>query len=293
MRKSIIALAALATLGSATAASNTFKFRVFSSGADIFPCNAGIMHSGTHTPVGYTIDTSNPDYNGSGSEVIDSVTETSRPGSFLPDFMRYQIVKFDEWTEEKIAQSVKKEHSKWGRSAGKNSWEAIYDDNKYMSLDLASDISYEIHKENDVNNVVSGLDFVLSSENYGAKYFVDICYYAPQFDVFSTSGRSYNLTSRASFTNLVSGRDYLDRATVNADVQVYCDGDFKKSTTEEQMLAQSEKTFFSGVKIDNGSAPKKCVVRYTFSETSEARRNHAAHGGIFTLFTDITDPGQQ
>ncbi len=292
MKKMVIALSALALVSGAQAANNTFKFRVFSSGADIFPCNAGIVHSGTHAEQGYTVDTTNPNYNGYGSEVVDSETNTSVSGSYLPDYMSYDVVEFDEWTENQTLDHSGKEFSKYAGTQGSYSWQAIFKDNSYLNLNQASDISYNNHKINDVNYIVSSLDFVLSSENYGAKYFVDICYYGPQFAPSTTGNRVYNLTSKVSFSNMVNGRDYLNKANVSADVQVYCDGEYKTSKMGQAVSAASQEVFYNNHQLvgTHSEAPAKCVVRYTFSENSEDRRNHAAHGGIFTLFTDITDP---
>lgn len=287
--KSTIFLAAALLSISSYAANNTFKFRVFSSGADIFPCNAGIMHAGKAGETGYVVDTTNPDYNGYGSEVVDSTTNTSVDGSFLPDYMSYKVVSFDEWSGN---QSIINSGKKYAQNDS-SVWSAIYPENRMIDLRDASSINFQQHKVNDVNNVISSLDFVLSSENYGTSYFVDICYYAPQFNPNPTANQIYSFTSKVGFSNLVSGRDYLSRAQVKTDVVVYCDGQKLLEKKNQQVLSSSEAVFYNKYPMVNSytASPNKCVVRYVFTETSNARRAHAAHGGEFTLFTDITDPG--
>ncbi len=287
MKTSLFVAAALLSIN-AFAANNTFKFRVFSSGADIFPCNAGIMHAGKQAQNGYIVDTANPNYNGYGSQVVDSVTNTSVDGSYLPDVMSYSVVAYDEWSG---VQSISQTGKKFANNDSA-AWSAIFSSNNIVDLRDASLIQYNQHKVNDVNNVISGLDFVLSSENYGASYFVDICYYAPKFAPNPTGNQNYSFTSKAGFTNLVTGRDYLNRAQVKTDVVMYCDGQKIVEKKGQQVLSNSEAVFFNKHAFvnSNSASPDKCVVRYVFTETSNARRNHAAHGGEFTLFTDITDP---
>lgn len=287
MKQMIILAAALLSV-STYAANNTFKFRVFSSGADIFPCNAGIMHSGTQSENGYIVDTTNQNYNGYGSEVVDSSTNTSVDGSYLPDQMMYSVVSYDEWTGDKMLL----ENGKKFANNSSNTWAAIFGANTMIDLADASTIGNQQHKFNDKNHVISGLDFVLSSENYGTSYFVDICYYAPQFNPNPTLNQVYSLTSKVGFTNLVSGRDYLSRAGVKTDIEVYCDGGKMLEKKNQQVISSSEAVFYNKHPMINtySASPDKCVVRYIFTETSKARRAHAAHGGEFTLFTDITDP---
>lgn len=287
MKKSLILALALVSATS-YAANNTFKFRVFSSGADIFPCNAGIMHSSSASAGGYIVDTQNPDYNGYGSEIVDSVTNSSSEGSYVPDLMSYNVVAVDEWTgNQQLIINDKKFAS--------GAWNSIFSGNNYLDLRYASSINLGIHKENDMNSVISSLDFILSSENFGTSYFVDVCYYAPQFAPTLTNGQVYSFTSKVSYTDLVSGRDYLANAGVKAQVEMYCDGQQVKKANYQQVLSSSEKVFFNKeVFVHNGQySPEKCVVRYTFTESAKTRRQHAAHGGQFTLFTDITDPAAE
>lgn len=290
MKTSLFVAAALLSIN-AFAANNTFKFRVFSSGADIFPCNAGIMHAGKQAQAGYIVDTENPSYNGQGSELVDSVTNTSVDGSYLPDYMGYKVVSYDEWTGTQTVNATGKKFAQNDAAV----WAAIFQDSKMLDLRDASLIANRLHKENDINKVISSLDFVLSSENFGASYFVDICYYAPQFNPNPTTNQNYSFTSKASFTNLVTGRDYLTRAQVKTDVVMYCDGQKVLEKKGQQVLSSAESVFYNKHAFvnTNSASPDKCVVRYVFTETSNGRRNHAAHGGEFTLFTDITDPAAE
>lgn len=285
MKKSIIALAALMTVSSAFAINNTFKFKVISSGPDIFPCNAGLMQKKTNNVDGYVVDTTNLD-SYEYEQYVDSTTNTTPSGSYLPNKMVVWKTQFDEWTEEIIE----------GAPIGyipSRSGEYVYarSEQDYRDLNKASLLSTG-HKKNDVNTIISSLLFELSSENFGAKYFVDVCYYAPQF-MGSTHNGVVSLKSKLSFSNLVSGRDYLERAGIKYDIQVYCDGDNTHKGVSSQDFTQNnqEITAINTNLVGSYSAvPNKCVLRYTFEETSQARRNHAAHGGVFTIFTDITEP---
>ncbi len=260
--KKLIACALLVASVGANAIENTFTFTVESSGPDMYACNAGIKHVNPAGQVGYTVG--------------DGVTATTNPGDYLQDVMQYSFGKYDEWTDTYTAIHTDKRVRANGSSAftsvagaGINTTFGAYRVNGNPQLETL---------------VLKKLNFELSSERYGAEYFVDICYYGPRFD---RGGNYFAADAEVTMTNTFS-KNYLVKAGLVAKAELVCDGSVKASTAFAPMTSGNLKSFWNGVNI--GEAKKVCVTRFSFKESSTGKRMNIEHGSEVVVRAEIVDP---
>lgn len=226
MKKTLtLMVGVLALSGTVQAKSVDFKFEVNSSGPMLYACNAGIknpMDNGgevchvigdPYTGCTPTLTTS--------CECTDSrgnsrVVFGDDNGHDLEDVMRFQVTRWNSVTQ-KFDGPVEKGF----RRANEGMLFGNPDPNRFNKITnsamdaLASRIDW--------------LQFDLSSEVYGAQYFVDFCVRAPQTNYFSqdmnfrvpvdsqVEGAAYLANQHSAIVN------YLERSGLNYSIQVVCD----------------------------------------------------------------------
>jgi len=172
---SIMTLGFMVLVGTASdsqAISLRFKFKVFSSGPSIYACNAGIRHKHHQGKVCYfegTTTSCTP--NDCKDKTVcntQCVCTGDRGGDNLMDYLKVDSV---DWTD----------HKATGDNIGETGLEHIT-----RSASYYGDWNYAIGDDATTwNKRIKELSFDLGSELYGAEYFVDICYRAPQIEYFA------------------------------------------------------------------------------------------------------------
>ncbi len=179
------------TMQDSQAVSLRFKFKVFSSGPDIYACNAGIRHKTHNTKVCYfegtTTACTENDCRDKGICNTQCVCTGTNGGESLMDYLKVTSV---DWKDHK---------------AGSDS----NTDTGVEQIDKAAAYgggwSYAINDETSAwNKRIKELSFNLGSELYGAEYFVDVCYRGPQIEYFADG-----VTMNASLLAQVSATDFL------------------------------------------------------------------------------------
>jgi len=316
LRKALVGAAVVATSFSAQAIESTFTFKVLSSGPNIYACNAGIRHINTADQYGY-------DY-GSGSDSV-AHTTTVNPGNYLQDAYWYKFVELVEEDFYAVGPTRGKGHK---RANGSSNFVLADATAPYNLVDAAKD--FDAHRVGGWYGnpkALSGLQIELSSEVYGAEYFVDVCYTGSrdQSDHVSVGVR---LAAKASVmfedltgtlqdsdhngigdseTNLGSlNRKYNDLAGLKVKAELVCSEKGSITTSLKNPAGNgfadvsASNTFvaFNGNTVNrisqgganNGNDAHKCVVRYSFKETSKKIRLNKLHGVKVILKTAITDP---
>lgn len=267
MKKLISLLALVGLANNAHAITSEFTFDVLSSGPDIYVCNAGIKHL---NPQGTLSDTQ-----GNGT------VSTDDPGDYLQDVMEYRLGEVDVWDISNVQYGsfhrVRANGSNNYRTA--TGFDATYsqDPNKHK-------IGFDSNTEKSI--ALTNLKFELSSERFGAEYFVDVCYYGPRFHS-GPVGTYFAASAEVTFTNLFNN-NYRSLSQLLVKGELYCDGSLKKSTNWSSANV-SAKTLWNNHNL-GGYAPQKCVTRYTFKENTTNNRPNGKHGARVKLKTEITDP---
>lgn len=251
---------------SAFAIENTFTFTVESSGPDMYACNAGLKHKNPAGQVGYTVG--------------DGTTLTNDGGDYLVDVMQYSFGEYDEWTDTYSPIHTNKRVS----ANGSNSWVAVaYDGQQRTNYGF-----YRVGNDPQGNTLVlENLKFELSSERYGAEYFVDICYYGPRFHNGAV-GTYYGASAQVTMTNTFS-KDYLLQANLLVKGRLKCDGALVAETAYAPATSGNLSVLWNDLNI--GSVAKKvCVTRFFFKEHSTGKRMNIEHGSNVVVRAEITDP---
>jgi hypothetical protein len=144
----------------AQAISLRYKFKVFSSGPNIYACNAGIIPQVTNKKVCYfqnTNQTCTPTDCSTTGETCDSscICSASNGGDYL---MNYGVVSSQDWKDNG-------DNSVTGQVL-----------NKSFSANNGGTYSQALTDSESWSKRITDLSFNLGSELYSAKYFVDICY---------------------------------------------------------------------------------------------------------------------
>lgn len=264
---------------SAQAVSLTFKFEVSSSGTSLYACNAGLKHLGYSTRVCY--ERANPTVScnpalceeGQACNCVctggfDATTNTSRgDGEYRLDFMSARVAN---WSDNGEAPTNIRNINKTAATA------------QYNTV---------VEEADKFSNQLLNLSFELGSERYGAEYYVDVCFRAPQI----TYPGSYNNSDKlnwgvdlsATITDIAGDNDtyewdlgttdtvyhqtpYYTLAGLTAEATLYC----KTKSGEVISKVYGARTFDAGqlanfVKGYNMAKDLKgCYVRYTFKETN-------------------------
>jgi len=323
----ISALLPLAVLmfQNAEAATYRYKFKVASSGLDIYACNAGVLSQSTQL---VCVDKkTGKSYVGAEAKLFAESCSTAKGncqssiicnqdlGSTFLNGMSGQIMSYDSY-----ATGARNFTDKVSQANGKNIWSTL------------------VSEKDAKNNVVGDLSFMFMTEMYNAKYFVDICIRAPINLIGKSLSNNFILSQRAADVPLVyTGRkipgqtnrdgvivdesltNYIKKAGVKVDGYIGCDtldtagADLNLANVEfitgadgMTPVSAGGKEFkaSSGLNMMNGSEilikstevqnPVFCKVRYVFTETSLTTfRPNKTEGAEMCTYTEFNDPSTQ
>jgi hypothetical protein len=266
--KTKIFLAALAILGmsmTANAISLRYKFKVFSSGPNIYACNAGILAQASTKKVCYfqgTNQSCTPDDCSTTGAKCDSscLCSSTGGGDYL---MNYGKVTYQDWKDNGDTSVTGQVKDASFRATSAGSW----------SQALTDSASW--------NERITDLSFNLGSELYSASYFVDICYRGPQIEYFEDNVASnFSLKAQSFATDFLStgpnggennrdglvipgtvdGKKYTELSGLTVQAFVTCDfqgvGNFKlaRNNSNAYNTADNEAGFsFGANKLPNGA----------------------------------------
>lgn len=261
----------------------TFKLDIFSSGSDIYACNAGLAHAGYSKRVCYERDqpqkSCNPNLCEEGQTCncvcTGSITGDGQ-GEYRLDFLK---ATFSDWAD----------HGELGansgtayKEAGKNSFNQVFPNNVAFNKELKS------------------LTFNLGSERYGAVYFLDVCFKATQIR-YNYPGSTINwaLERQVTITDLSNnGYNYEELSGLQVKAEVACwkkgGGDFKitdsgwKNFNGNDLINWSKKNISKDLKM--------CKVRYYFRESKrdglESIRKWNLQEARVCTYTSFNEPLQ-
>lgn len=299
----------LSALSMSTYAVNlAFKFDVTSSGSSMYACDAGLKHSKNGSRVCY--DRRNPNRScnpnlcdeGEACNCVctggDLAGNGSRDGEYRLD---YFMVSHANWTDVGVApQNVQS----FQYTAGKNTFQRLFNDSTKFSKQLTA------------------LSFNLGSERYGAEWFVDICFRAPQIDYpgsfnnndvlnnvlkagvtitdIGTSQSSSNYSWDLDATDDVwyTGETYENLSGLKVQASLFCKD--KSGNVINALNTTSPLTDFSGGQIKqliNKSSRadlKGCFFRFSFIETNitgiDSIRKWKKQKARICTYTSVNEP---
>lgn len=231
MKNLITAVAALMLLAmapSANAISLRFKFKTFSSGPNIYACNAGITAPQTNKKVCYFEGTSNSCTQDSCATTGENcntrcICTSANGGEWL---MNYGKASYQDWKDNGDTTVSGQGTKTFSSNSQANGW------------------SNALPESDSWNKRLQDLSFNLGSELYGASYFVDICYRGPQIEYYQDQVLSnFNLNAQANATDFlangvnggdnnrdglvipgtVDGKKYTELAGLKVQAFVTCD----------------------------------------------------------------------
>ncbi len=265
---------------SAFAVSVQFNFDVNSSGASIYPCDAGIMHSPHATNICYDRYTNNycdtkSCAEGEPCDCICTGTNEGPTQDFKLDSLK---ATFSEWSDNGAPVPAGKEVS---IGAGETTFARIFTSKDEWDYQLTS------------------LSFDLGSERYGTDFYLDVCYRGPQTK--PQGNPNYVMKLDSTLTDLVAtnGLKYSELADFKTRVEATCDlqgsgafsgvptdnaqdhqitdisgGDISFSTSYASYSAGSSLSLLNDwINKGNNKTPRFCKIRYYFTENM---RNNAA-----------------
>ncbi len=188
MIKKIFMLFTVCMMGAsldADAISLKFKFKVYSSGPNIYACNAGIRHQATSKQVCYlegtTESCSKSSCNGNPDCESRCVCTNNNGGEYLMDYMKVTTADWKDngdTTPDTNVENITKAAGQATFNSAINGEQAAY------------------------AKRIKDLSFNLGSELYGAEYFVDICYRGPQIEYWADNVfANFSLLAQASATD--------------------------------------------------------------------------------------------
>jgi len=259
------ALTVFAMAVPSNAISLRYKFKVYSSGPNIYACNAGIMPQQSDKRVCFfqgTNQTCTPTDCSSTASICDSscICSTSNGGDWL---MNYGRVTYQDWKDNG-------DTSITGQVVGKT-FSASSSDWSQASTDTDA-----------WARRITDLSFNLGSELYSAKYFVDICYRGPQIEYyedhvntnfqlkaqsfatdFLATGPNPGENSRDGLTipGTVDGKKYTELSGLTVQSYVVCDFQgqgsyiYSRNVSNQYNKTDNEASFtFGSDKLPTGAA---------------------------------------
>ena len=246
----------------------TFKFDIFSSGPDIYPCNVGLKHEKHGGKVFHTVGDSTIATNDHGS---------TTSGDQLPDYFKVDYGSWDGWDYDLITSNAKVLGSYT---------------NRYAVLFGNGDIT---QFNSSFGKMIDKLSFNLGSERYGADFFVDVCYRRPDFDYDGMSGINFTAYAWASLTDHVGDAySYTALAGLKVNSEIYCStGDDEQGSYYHQgsngAMSSSFQSTLNNLRISG--VPNRCIVRFNFSETNyDNERRYQKHGAAVKVKAEISEP---
>lgn len=175
---------------SANAISLRFKFKTFSSGPDIYACNAGLRHQPTQHKACYFENTqvacTPQECNGAQCDTR-CVCTNNNGGEYLMDYMKGS---YSTWTNATPSNNGGYWNTNWtatSKQAGGSSYATL------------------VNNPDAFATRIKELSFNLGSELYGAEYFVDICYRGPQIEYFADNVvANFSILAQATATDFIA-----------------------------------------------------------------------------------------
>lgn len=228
MTKIGLAIAIFAMAFQAEAISLRYKFKVFSSGPNIYACNAGLISQEASRRVCYfqgtnTTCTPNDCSDTAGNCDSSCICSSTNGGDTL---MNYGKLTYQDWKDNGDTSVTGQVVGKTFSATNTSQWAQALTDNESWG------------------KRITDLSFHLGSELYTAKYFVDICYRGPQIEYFEDQVKAnFGLTAQAFATDFLSvspnpgennrdglvipgtvdGKKYTELAGVKVEAFVSCD----------------------------------------------------------------------
>lgn len=255
MKQLIVLFSVLVMTSSAHAISLAFKMDIFSSGSDIYACNAGLMHGAHANRVCY--ERENPEVSCNPGTCAGQVCNCVCTGDSLnnDDQGEYRLdfltSDYSNWADHgSVATGAASKYVE----AGKTSF------NQLWSNDAAFD------------KQLNSLQINLSSERYGAVYFLDVCYRATQIaHNWNASSINYAHDKQVTITDLSSnGYDYEVLAGLAVKTVVTC----KPKNQNWYTVEETDWRLFNGSDVLNYNTKniakdlEQCKVRYLFKESN-------------------------
>lgn len=220
-----------------------FVFDVISSGPEIYPCDAGLVHprqagfchyKGTTETCDWGMAGQLPTFQIPPNKIFDNtlpnvcVCTNGEYGTYLKDFMRVKAAKWLGGTSGDASTN----HGGWGAASS-----YILQATAPSGTPLNNSIAQHIWAGSDLSAIrkefstqVEAVEFNLGSENYGAQYYVDICYRGPQIDYINNPGSMYgygfSATGWVGITDLDvigGGHKYTTLAKPTLETKIICD----------------------------------------------------------------------
>lgn len=303
MKKMLLGAIALMLLSfQANAINLQFKFDIFSSGTDIYACNAGLKHETHKERVCFergSLKSCQPESCKDGEAcncVCTGGFGNNRDGEFRLDYFTATYRSWDENTTPFTAVSSK------NVPAGKSVYNTLFEDGNTKLKNYT-----EAYRKQ-----LASLQFNLGSERYGSEYFVDVCFRASQI-TYPSNVTLLNLLKRyvtitdlghngshvddfnGSNAPIYSEEYYQDLSGLEVRSYLLCkDKDNKvlvNAKTKWQDFSYGQMRNFSdwSTKADL----KKCVVRYAFREGNRngqdsVRRWKLQHAQVCT-YTSVNE----
>jgi len=171
------------------AISERLKFKVFSSGPDIYACNAGLSGNQTNHRICYfegTKTSCTPTDCSTSSGTCDTSCQctSQNGGEWLMNFGRADYQDWKDHGDHSVSGLVRNKVFRF--SGGTNYAQLLNDDEAW-------------------NKRISNLSFELGSELYSARYFVDICYRGSQIEYYlNNASAAFNLIAQVYATDFLS-----------------------------------------------------------------------------------------
>lgn len=184
-----LVISMLITTTAANAISLRYKFKVFSSGPNIYACNAGIIPQSTNKQVCYFQGTNNvcnpDDCSTTGTNCNSScICSGANGGDYL---MNFGVVSYQDWKDNG-------DTSVSGSVVGQT-----------FTANNAGAWSQALSDSNSWGKRITDLSFNLGTELYTARYFVDICYRGPQMEYFENNiAANFSLNTQSFATDFLS-----------------------------------------------------------------------------------------
>ena len=289
---------------SAQAMEVTFNFNAYSSGADIYPCNAGQRLVPPNLSC-HLVNSTASCASGTSGCVCNSFSVATETQDFITGTLT-------NWDLSGTPTSVRQQPS---TGVGNGAEVALVSD--------GTDFAHRL----------TNLSFNFGSETYDEQYFVDICYRGPQIDYWQNDvGINMTLSGAMTVTDLAgitgSAANYVSLSGVVMYPQVVCDvqglganttaagvggynslsmdlnGSFGPAdifynfgrswslgtgiTSVFQGLALSQTVPSpTGATVQFNGVPRYCKIRYAFQELSQTTRSWQIHGATIQTFTQV------
>ena len=169
---------------SANAITLRFKFKTYSSGPNIYACNAGITSPKSNKQVCYFEGTKTACTKDdcTGAECNTRCVCTSKDGGEW--LMNYGYGEYQDWKDNGVATVTGAGSKKFSSAGNSTEWSSMFSESEAWTKSIKN------------------LSFNLGSELYGAQYYVDVCYRGPQIEYFADKVKAnFSLTAQATATD--------------------------------------------------------------------------------------------